>query len=220
MDEKSKISRRNFIKIAGGSIGATVLACSGLTFFTTRRPVVEFSETSCVNQTEKGDEVLIVYASKCGSTGEVAEFIGKELCDSGIMVDVRLINDTIDPSQYQAVIIGSAIRMGKWLPDASKFIETHQETLSHVPTAYFTVCMTLIEDTIENRNAVADYMKPVNQVLEPIDTGLLAGKMDYDKLSCLERTIIKAIGTPEGDYRNWETIHTWTNDLRRKLLGG
>jgi len=37
-----------------------------------------------------GDKVLVAYASRAGSTGEVAEAIGEVLRDRGATVDVRL----------------------------------------------------------------------------------------------------------------------------------
>ena len=219
MSEQNRISRRRFLALTGGAVGATALACCGLTALGTRQPAVEFNESSCGGENEMSDKILVAYASKCGSTGEVAEAIGQALCDAGAAVDVRLVENVSDLSPYRAVIVGSAIRVGRWLPEASKFVETHREALSQVPVAYFLACMTLEDDTEENRRTVAAYLDPVREMVQPVDVGLFAGAMDPSKLSFVFRLMMKAMGTPEGDYRDWEAIRAWADGLRPALLG-
>jgi menaquinone-dependent protoporphyrinogen oxidase len=150
----------------------------------------------------------------------VAEVIGQALCDEGAAVDVRLAKEVHDVSAYRAVILGSAIRMGRWLPEAVEFVETHQDTLRQLPVAYFSVCMTLQEDTEENRREVAAYVDPVREIVQPVDVGAFAGAMDYGKLSLAFQLLIRAMKIPEGDFRNWDSIHTWGTDVRPMLLNG
>ncbi len=162
--------------------------------------------------------ILDPYASKCGSTGGVAEVIGQALCDQGAAVDVRLATEVNDLSAYQAVILGSAIRMGRWLPEAVKFVETQQDALKQVPVAYFTVCMTLQEDTEENRREVAAYVDPASEIVQPVNVGAFAGAMDYGQLSLPFQLMIKMMKVPEGDFRNWDSIHTWGSNVHPMLL--
>lgn len=166
-DSKSKITRRHFLMVAGGAV-----ACCGLTALGSQQPPIEFVKSDCGGENEVSDKILVAYASKCGSTGEVAETVGRTLCDNGTVVDVRLLKDVRDVSPYRAVVLGSAIRMGQWLPEAAKFVETHQGTLSQMPIAYFTVCMTLMEDTEENRRKVAAYSDSACEMVQPVDVQL------------------------------------------------
>jgi len=219
MSEQNKINRRRFLALTGGAVGATALACCGLTALGTRQPAVEFNESSCGGENEMSDKILVAYASRCGSTGEVAETIGQVLCETGVAVDVRLVQNVTDVSPYRAVIVGSAIRMGRWLPEASKFAETHQKALGQVPVAYFLACMTLEDNSEEKRRTVTAYLDPVREIMQPVDVGLFAGTMDYSKLPFVFRLMMKAMGTPEGDYRDWEAIRAWADGLRPALLG-
>jgi menaquinone-dependent protoporphyrinogen oxidase len=66
--------------------------------------------------------ILVTYASKCGSTGEVADAIGKTLTQTGARVEVLPLKKVTDLSGYQAVFVGSAIRVAKWLPEAVDFV--------------------------------------------------------------------------------------------------
>jgi len=218
MNEKTQMTRRRFLLLAGGTVGAAALACGGLAM-SARPPEIKFIEESFGDGTNMKDKILVAYASKCGSTGQVAKAIGQTLANNGATVDVRQTKDVSDLSAYRAVVLGSAIRAGKWLPEAVKFVEAHQPALSHVPTAYFTVCMTLSKDTEENRRKVAAYLEPVHQILKPVEEGFFAGKMDYGQLGFVERQLIERVfKIPQGDFRNWAAIQTWAQALPVRLL--
>ena len=162
--------------------------------------------------------VLIAYASKAGSSAEVAGVIGKRLADRGFSVDVRRAGRVRSLDGYGAVIVGSAIRAGQWLSEASGFVKTHREALATRQTAFFTLCMTLQQDTPKNRETVAACLKPVRAILEPEKIEFFAGKMDYSKLALLPRLIVKRMKVPEGDFRNWDAIGAWADLLSTEML--
>jgi menaquinone-dependent protoporphyrinogen oxidase len=164
------------------------------------------------------DKLLVAYATRHGSTAGVAKAIGEVLHEGDVEVDVRLAQDVSDLSPYRAVIVGSAIRMGRWLPEAVQFVEAHQEALSRLPMAYFLVCLTMCDDTEDSRRTVASYLDPVRSIVQPVDIGLFAGAVDYRKASLLLRLFMKLAKTPEGDFRRWDEIRAWAANLRQKLL--
>ncbi len=218
MDEQTRITRRRFLMLTGGAVGASVLCCGGLATLGLRQPAIEYIESDCGKEENVGDKILVAYASRAGSTGEVAETTGQVLCEAGAAVDVRLAKDVTDLSPYRAVVVGSGIRVGKWLPEAVGFVEKHRGVLSQVPVAYFAVCLTLKEDTEENRREVAAYLDPVREVVQPVDVGLFAGVMDYGKLPFIFRLMMKAMKSPEGDFRDWEAIRDWAGQVRARLV--
>jgi menaquinone-dependent protoporphyrinogen oxidase len=154
-------------------------------------------------------KILVAYASKCGSTGEVAEAMRKALCETGASVDVRLAKAVRDVSGYQGVIVGSAIRLGQWLPEALQFIKRHQAALSRVPVAYFSVGSFLRDGTAKSRQDAAASQNAARALVAPVSTGLFAGKIDMSKLSLVDRLLIKAVQSPEGDWRDWDAIRAW-----------
>jgi menaquinone-dependent protoporphyrinogen oxidase len=214
-----KLNRRKFLKLAGATLGVSAVACCGLGAVGTYSPEAEFIETHYQGESEMNNRILVAYASKVGSTGEVASFIG-EVLNNGATVDVQPIEKVTDVNVYQAVVVGSAIRAGRWISAATDFVKTHQSYLSQTPTAYFTCCMTLHEDTEENRKKAVDFMAPVCDLVTPVDMAAFAGKMDYSKISFFERFMVtKVFSTPEGDFRNWDAIRAWTNSLQTTLIG-
>lgn len=211
-----KLSRRSVLKLSGLSLGVTVLACAGLGALAAQPPSLDLpAPVPCGDMKPMKKQILIAYATKAGSTAEIAQFIGQTLCENGAAVDVRPIKEVRALDGYQAVILGSAIRMGRWLPEAVQFVEAHKTELSQMPTAYFLVSLFLSEGTDEIRKTVAAYLDPVREVLEPDAIGLFPGKMDYSKLSWLDRQAAKMVKASEGDHRDWQAIRAWTTALQQ-----
>ena len=69
---------------------------------------------------------------------------------------------------YDGVILGSAIRMGSWLPEAKTFVEQHQAELNTIPTAIFTVHLLNLDDSPESQAARATYVAPVCEHFIPV----------------------------------------------------
>lgn len=173
-----------------------------------------------MNTMDRRLRILVAYASKSGTTVEVAEAIGQALESDFTRVEVRPVEEVADIDWYDAAVIGSAVRVGKWLPVAVQFVAQHQEQLRRIPVAYFTVCLTMQEDTPENRQVVEGYMQPVYELVRPIAIGLFAGRMEPDKLGLVERLAVKVIKPPQGDFRDWEEIRHWAADLQPALAAG
>jgi len=197
--EQGKISRRSFIVLAGGTISAISLGSVPLAGCS-HAAAIEFPESKCGGKDKTDKKVLVAYASKYGSTGGVADAIGKELCNRGVAVDVCLVKNVGDLNPYRGVVVGSAIYMGKWLPEAVDFVERNRGVLRQIAVAYFLVCITMGKPTEENRRKVLAYLDPVlkevSQV-KPVAIGTFAGALDYSNLSMPMKMIMKAKGAPE-----------------------
>ncbi len=163
------------------------------------------------------EKMLVAYATRTGTTGEVAEAIGEVLEENGAVVDVRNVKDVDDLASYRAVVLGSAIRAGNLMPEAVKFVKANQEALRQMPVAYFVVCATLQEDTEENRQTVAAYLDPLRELVEPVEEGLFAGAIDSSKLSFPLRLILKVMKAEDGDWRDWDVIRAWAADVYSSL---
>ena len=169
------------------------------------------------------DRILVAYATAAGSTAGVAEAVGQTLGGDDGAVDVLEAKGVKDLSPYRAVVVGSGIRAGRPLRDAVAFVERHQAALSRVPVAVFVVCMTMKDDTEENRCEVEAYVERLRAKapqVEPVGVGLFAGKMEFEALPFLLRPIIKAMNSEEGDFRDWDAIRDWAASVRPALLGG
>lgn len=165
------------------------------------------------------NKILVTYASRIGSTAGVAEAIGQTLTESGALVDVRPMKEVQDLAPYGAVVAGSAIQAGQWLPEALQFMQTHQAALARKPFAAFLVCMTLAMPNNKYQEQVADWLNPVRALVKPVSEGLFAGALDISKIPSfpdrLKFRLSVAFGVwSEGDHRDWNAIRAWAADLK------
>jgi menaquinone-dependent protoporphyrinogen oxidase len=135
--------------------------------------------------------------------------MGEIAARNNLAVEVLPVEKVTDLGPYRTVILGSAIRTGNLLPEVMTFIEKNQAALQQKAFSVFIVCMTLQEDTQENRQKVSAYLDPVRALVKPASEGLFAGVMNPSKLKLLERLIILAMKTPSGDFRKWDQINAW-----------
>jgi menaquinone-dependent protoporphyrinogen oxidase len=211
--EEQGMNRRDFLLLSAGAICTSIL-CHAIAGAASEKPESEFIESSCQNAGTIQKRVLISYASRCGSTGGVAEAMGQVMCGMGASADIRLVGNVNDLSPYHAVIVGSAIRRGKWLPEAVGFVKHNQDILGRLPIAYFVVCLTMKDNTAENRSKVMAYLDPVRKEapkIQPVAVGLFPGAINFGKLSFVEKMFFEAKGVAEGDYRDWPAVKTWAS---------
>jgi menaquinone-dependent protoporphyrinogen oxidase len=168
------------------------------------------------------NRILVTYATRLGSTAGVANIIGRTLIENGLRVEVRPMDDVKDVEPYRAVIVGSAIRDKKWLPEAMQFVQTHRATLAQKPFAAFLVCMTLAIKNGMYREAVGEWLEPVRRLVQPMSEGLFAGVLDIEKVPSFRDRMMFRVSVAsgvwsEGDHRDWNAICAWANDLPSKL---
>jgi menaquinone-dependent protoporphyrinogen oxidase len=166
-----------------------------------------------------GKKVLITYASGFGTTQEIAEFIGKVLTEKGIEVALAPASDVTDITAYDGVILGASIRAGNLLPAALNFASKFKYALAKIPVAAFVVCLTMQEDTEENRQIVSCWLNPLRELVTPFDTGYFAGQLVYKQLPFSNQLLAQLMKQPEGDYRDRDKIRAWALGLVPVLTG-
>lgn len=167
-------------------------------------------------------KILVTYASRNGSTAGIAQVIGQTLSENGAEVDVYPMQEIKDITPYAAVVAGSAIRGGQWLPEAMQFMEEHQAELAQKPFAAFLVCVTLTMKNPQYHEGVTAWLEPVRNLVKPVSEGYFAGVLDFDKLPITIETLLMratvALGVwSEGDNRDWDAIRAWSKDLTSKF---
>ena len=160
--------------------------------------------------------ILIAYATRAGSTSEIAAAIGETLSGRGYLVDVKPVKSQPALNGYSAVILGSAIRMGSWLPEMVDYIKENQMALKQsvsmgMPVGLFTVHMLNTADDPASRTARLAYLDRVRPLLGTVEEAYFTGVIDMEKLSFLDRWMVKMVKSPVGDRRDWNKIRNWAS---------
>nr|WP_255319588.1 flavodoxin domain-containing protein [Dendrosporobacter quercicolus] len=162
---------------------------------------------------------MVAYSSRYGSTGDVAAAIGKTLQQHRFRVDVRRLSRVEGIAGYRGVVLGSPVHSGKWLPEATDFIQQHQDELAKRPVAYFLTSMTLaLTQEVQAVAKIGGALTAVRQQftrIEPVETALFAGALDYRKMSPLMQVMYRIFAADDrsGDYRDWKAIAAWAGQV-------
>jgi len=217
------MSRRAFLKTAGIVVGSAVVIGTGCAINPADSLPAIAMPNSTFGEDNMSKRILVTYASQGGSTAGVAEAIAKSLADAGCSVDLRPVKEVTDLAPYQAVVIGSAVHSGKWMPDAAEFVERNKTALRRMRTAIFQVCLMLATSNAQYKSMVPSWLDPLKDALKPVAAGSFAGALQLDHYPKLTdrlglRIFLATVKLKDGDYRDWDAIRSWAEDLRPALL--
>jgi menaquinone-dependent protoporphyrinogen oxidase len=152
--------------------------------------------------------VLVGYATKHGSTIEVAEAIAAALRVSGHEVDVAAAADVRALDDYSAVVLGGALYMGRLHQDAGGFLKRHRHALRELPLAVFAMGpKTVAEaDLVASRKQLDHALAAVPE-LTPAAVTIFGGVVDPGKLR------FPFTRMPASDARDWDAIGAWSREV-------
>ena len=159
---------------------------------------------------------LVAYATKHGSTAEIAAAIGEGLRRAGHVADVVAAREVRDVSAYRAVVLGSAVYMDKWQGDAVDFLQRFESDLQKRPTWLFSsgptggtpdaerkVALALASEKSEPPGDVAGHSRWIGVR----GHATFGGRIGEDMRGWLERWM------PRGDWRDFDRVRTWAGSI-------
>jgi menaquinone-dependent protoporphyrinogen oxidase len=154
-------------------------------------------------------QVLVAYATKHGSTGEIAAAIGATLREAGLDVDVRSARDVQTLAPYGAVVLGSALYSAQWRHDANRFVKRHLAELQGRPVWLFS------SGPLDYSAEVGDI--PLTEQLAPELAPIGArghrtfGGRLLEGTPGVDPSVLATHRT--GDFRNWDHIGAWARTI-------
>ena len=168
------------------------------------------------------ENVLVAYASKYGSTQEVAEAIAETLRESGFEVDLQPMRKVRTLEGYGAVVLGAPLYFGLWHKDALNFLSRNEDALAQRPVAIFALGPNS-NDEKEMQGSRAQLDKELAKFpwLTPVVIEVFGGK--YPAKLRFPESLIASLpasplhGMPPSDLRDWAAIRAWASNLAAKL---
>jgi menaquinone-dependent protoporphyrinogen oxidase len=164
--------------------------------------------------------VLVAYASAAGSTAEIAERIATVLRGAGLEVDCRPVAPDLDPAAFDAVVLGSPVHNGAWLPDARGFAER----MAGTPTARPLWCFSIggVEPRGWYTRRLVSYearqlQRSLPAGLAPLGHRLFPGVVVMTGLPLRQRLGWLVFGGRAGDHRDWPAIEEWAGEVAAAL---
>jgi len=159
--------------------------------------------------------ILIAYATKHGSTREVADSLAAALREHDLDVTMLPAAQVDDLSPYAGVVVGGSLYTGRWHPDALDFLKRHRSALEALPVAVFAMGPRTMEthDVAQSRAQLDRALAKVSGV-DPFAVTVFGGVLDPRKLRFPFNRM------PASDARDWDAVHAWAGEIAQALTYG
>ncbi len=157
---------------------------------------------------------LVAYASKRGSTAEIAEAIAETLRDEGLETDCVPVDQVATLDGYEVVVVGSAVYMARWRGGAKHFLRKHRRELQ--ARRFWMFSSGPVGDPATTLNT--RWIEPPN-IVELADMlgvrGHVAfgGRVPIDPSGPLERSMVQNTPVEFRDRRDWTEIAGWARGI-------
>jgi menaquinone-dependent protoporphyrinogen oxidase len=179
-----------------------------------------------------GKEVLIVYGTRYGSTGEIAAEIAEVLKDAGLRVHLVDLREEPSPSPegFAGVLVGSSIKAERWMGLPIKFLKENRAELSGPRLGLFVSCAKALEDREMATGAYVD--RTADELgLSPAQGEAFGPVFDFSessRMGLLDRKILEFVSrrmkaevdySGRNDLRDHKRIRRFAADFATRVKG-
>lgn len=178
-------------------------------------------------------KIAILYATSEGQAAKISEHIdqiARDRDDEAEAIDVKDVPASFSLEEYDAVIVGASIHMGKHEDYVRDFVKQNREPLERIPSAFFSVSLTACEHTDEGRVQTKEYVeKFVEETGWHSDmAAIFAGALRYTQYGFIKRHFMKKISKDMGsvdtdtsrdyEYTDWNDVRHFTEGFLVNLI--
>ena len=162
--------------------------------------------------------ILVAYATRYGSTQQVAEAIASALRDSGLAVDLKPLREVRSLEAYRAVVLGAPLFMFHLHKDALDFLSRHRKAIANLPVAVFVLGP--VHDPHDDKEWQDSRLQLDKELAKfpwfsPLTIEIFGGK--YDPTALRFPLKMFAGAEPASDIRDWDAIRAWAESLAPRL---
>jgi menaquinone-dependent protoporphyrinogen oxidase len=158
---------------------------------------------------------LVAFGSKYGSTAGIADAIGDTLRERGLDTDVRPGADVRRIDEYDVIVVGGGVYVGRWHGDAVAFVKRFEDDLLDRPTWLFSS-----GPTGGNPKAEAEMARVLaEQPGPPGNIAKAAKRIGIRGHRTFAGAVTERMGgpfarwIPKGDWRDFGSIRAWATEI-------
>jgi menaquinone-dependent protoporphyrinogen oxidase len=163
--------------------------------------------------------VLVTFATKHHSTEEIADTVAETLRERGHDVDLRDAGDATAEG-YDAVVLGSAVYMGRWRREARRFLKHERHRLAAIP--FWVFSSGPVGEPSGDPEKDEKWLEPssVMELAEEIGVRehvVFGGRVPEDPGNFMERSMARNTPEESRDLRDWDEIRDWAGAVAGAL---
>lgn len=175
-------------------------------------------------------KVLVAYASRHGATAGIAERIAKRLERDGHPATAQRVDEVSSVGEYDAVVLGAGVYVGRWQKGAAEFASKHQKALAARPVWLFSSGPLGTDPVDKDGRDILESSRPkefasLDASIRPLGDQVFFGAFDPDSPpQGVGERVIRALPAarsmlPSGDFRDWDAIDEWADTIAARLAG-
>jgi menaquinone-dependent protoporphyrinogen oxidase len=159
--------------------------------------------------------VVVAYASKHGATAEIAEAVADQLRQAGHAVDCVPADQVGGLDSYDAAVVGSAVYMKRWRPEARRLLKRHGKALAERP--FWVFSSGPFGEKPDPKWSEPPRVIKLAERLGVRGHVVFGGRLPLEPSNFMERAMVKDCPPDKRDLRDWEAIRAWAAEIGREL---
>lgn len=157
-------------------------------------------------------KILVTTASRHGATENIGDVVAEVLREAGHEVgrcsisEQDEVGDVLDPSGYDAVVLGGSVYTGTWLQRATRAQDLLLER--ELPVYAFAVGVLDITPDVTQERWTSP--RTAQTAGERVTFG---GTIAREGLSMRERSLLAVVRAKEGEYTDWDSVNAWAGAI-------
>ncbi|CAM5780131.1 flavodoxin domain-containing protein [Cellulomonas persica] len=157
--------------------------------------------------------VLVSVASRHGATREMGDVVAEILREAGHTVDVVPPDDVERVMPYDAVVLGSAVYVGRLAASLRDLVVRQGAHLRLRPVWLFWSGPVGSHPT----TSVPDDVEAMVTATGAREAKCFVGALDKASLSVSERALVALVRAQDGDFRDFDAVRAWAMGVAEEL---
>lgn len=159
--------------------------------------------------------ILVSVASRHGGTADIGRHIADTLRRNGespVLIPPDRVDDLAD---FGAVVLGSAVYLGRWLPSARRMARRLETQLRERPVWLFSSGPVAL--TTADTDQAPAHADAIVQRTGALEHRVFGGRIVRYRLSPAERLMVGRRASRDQDERDWTEIEGWAFQIANRL---